>query len=96
MDDIEGIIGVLGGVLLLLIPVAGITARFALKPVIDAFATNLKGRAGNEALQLVERRLALVEQELAALRGEMTQVEESTEFYRKLAEGKGELAPADG
>jgi hypothetical protein len=84
--DIPAIIGVTGGILIVLVPVAGLTARFALKPVIDAFARNLQGRHSNEAVQLVERRLALLEQELTALRTDLQQVGDAKEFYRKLAE----------
>jgi hypothetical protein len=84
--DIPAIIGVTGGILIVLIPIAGFTARFALKPVIEAFARNLQGKHGNEAVQLVERRLALLEQEMTQMRSELQQVGDAKEFYRKLAD----------
>jgi hypothetical protein len=86
MDGVEDIIAVAGGILIVLIPVAGLTARFALKPLIETIARVMQARQGTEAVQLVERRVALLEQELAALRAEVQQVGDAKEFYRRLAE----------
>ena len=82
----EDIIAILGGILIVLIPVAGITARIALAPLIEAVSRAMQARHGSEAVQLVERRMALMEQELQALRSEVHLIGEEREFYRKLAE----------
>lgn len=92
--DMEGIIAVTGGILIVLIPVAGLTARFALKPLIETIARVMQARQGTEAVQLVERRVALLEQELAAMRAEMQQVGDAKEFYRRLAEQSPSSADA--
>jgi hypothetical protein len=84
--DIEGIIAVAGGILIVLVPVCGFTARFMLKPVIEGVARALQSRQANESLQLLERRMALLEQELAAVRADVQQVGDAKDFYRKLAE----------
>ncbi|HET7232052.1 MAG TPA: hypothetical protein VFJ16_18745 [Longimicrobium sp.] len=84
--NLESLIAVTGGILIVLIPVAGLTARFALKPLIETIAGVMKARQGNEAVQLVERRVALLEQELAAMRTELQQVSDGHAFDRKLAD----------
>lgn len=84
--DLEELIAITGGFLVVLIPVAGLTARFALKPLIETVAKVMQARQGNEALQLAERRLAVLEQEMALMRTELQQIGESKEFYRRLAE----------
>jgi uncharacterized small protein (DUF1192 family) len=91
--DMEGIIAVAGGILIVLLPVAGLTARFALKPLIETIAKVMQARQGTEAVQLVERRVALLEQELASMRAEMQQVGDAKDFYRRLSEQSP--SPAD-
>jgi uncharacterized small protein (DUF1192 family) len=91
--DLQSLIAVTGGILIVLIPVAGLTARFALKPLIETIARVMQARQGNEAVQLVERRVALLEQELAAMRTELQQVSDGRAFDRKLADTSS--APRD-
>ncbi|HYH83074.1 MAG TPA: hypothetical protein VEX86_24980 [Longimicrobium sp.] len=91
--DIEGTIAVAGGILIVLIPIAGLTARFALKPLIETVAKVMQARQGAEAVQLVERRVALLEQELASMRADLQQVGEAKEFYTKLADPSSAAAP---
>jgi hypothetical protein len=79
--------------LVTLIPVAGLTLRFALKPVVDSIARLLEVRNNStaqnvEAIDLVDKRLALFEQELQLLRGEVRQLDERHEFYDKLTTGR--------
>lgn len=50
--------------LIVLIPVAGLTLRFALKPVMESLAKLLEARAGGQNVDLLEKRVALLEQEL--------------------------------
>lgn len=92
--DLEELIAVSGAFLCVLIPIAGLTARFALKPLIETVAKVMQARQGNEALQLVERRMAALEQEMALMRSELKQVGDGREFYRKLAEGPIVETPA--
>jgi len=63
------IVAILMGGLLLLIPVAGLTLRFALKPVLESFGQLRESRAQSEALRLMEQRLALLEEQMHALSG---------------------------
>jgi len=85
--DLNGIIAVTGGLLIVLIPVAGLTARFALKPLIETVARAMQARRGDEAMQLMERRMALLETEMSAMRAELQQIADGRAFDRKLAAG---------
>jgi hypothetical protein len=89
----EDIIIILMSGLVVLVPVAGLTLRFALKPVVDSIARLLEVRNNSasrnlEAIDLVDKRLALFEQELHLLRSEVRQLDERSEFYDKLTSGR--------
>jgi hypothetical protein len=83
--DLVAILAVSGGLLVVLIPVAGLTARFALKPLIDSVTAAMRVRQGGGDVSGMERRLAALEQELASLRGELQQVADGAAFDRRLA-----------
>jgi hypothetical protein len=86
MEDVGEIIGMLAVFLCVFVPVAGITLRIAVKPVVEAIAKYMQARQGTEAMQLVERRVALLEQEMGAMRADLQNVTEEREFYRRLAD----------
>ena len=81
--------GVIVGGLALLIPIAGWTARFALKPVVEALAQyrTLQGR--DDSLLLLERRFALMEDQIQGMERTVRELAEEAEFRRRLE------APAD-
>ena len=72
------------GSLTVLIPIAGLTARFALKPIVEAMAQwrAMKGR--DEALMLMERRFALMEDQVQGMERVVTQLRDEAEFRRRL------------
>jgi hypothetical protein len=72
--------------IIVLVPVAGLTLRFALKPMVDSIARLLEVRNGASAVDLVDKRVALLEQELQLLRGETRHLLERNEFYDRLLE----------
>ncbi|HEX2187562.1 MAG TPA: hypothetical protein VHG51_01630 [Longimicrobiaceae bacterium] len=82
----EDIIAILMTGLIVFVPVAGITARFALKPLIDSVVRIAEMRRSTEEVRLLERRVALLEQELNGIKGEVHELAEQKEFYQKLAE----------
>jgi hypothetical protein len=99
MGDLTGIIAVTGGILLFLIPVAGLTARFALKPLIESVTRALQARqgaGGGDALAAVERRLASLEQEVSSLRSDLHRIGDAKEFDRRLAAGSPVDAAGEG
>jgi hypothetical protein len=85
---LEGLLAILLGGLCFLIPIAGLTARFALKPFVEVLARAREEKGSKEALALIERRLALMESELQSvqsLRTEIARIADDQEFRRQLA-----------
>lgn len=85
--DLTGLVAVIMGTLMFLIPIAGLTLRFAIKPITEAVARMREGGNDREALALLERRMSLIEQEvhgLGGMRDEIGRVLEEIEFQRQL------------
>jgi len=78
--------------LIIFVPVAGITARIAIKPIVEAFTKYMQVRQGTEGLQLLERRIALLEQELGATRAEVQGLSDVRDFDRQIAGAAQERA----
>ena len=75
---------------MLLIPIAGLTARFALKPIVEAIARMKEMQAGGTSQQevhVLEQRLALLEQQYQQLEGSITRITELKDFDRQLGAG---------
>jgi len=82
----EDILAILVIGILLFIPIAGVTIRFALKPVVESIARLMEVKAGSEASELLERRMALLEQELNATRDDLRTLAAKQDFDRRLSE----------
>ncbi|HSU15855.1 hypothetical protein [Longimicrobium sp.] len=95
MNDLIPLVTILGSFLIVLIPVAGLTARFALKPLIESVTRALQARQGGDAAA-AERRLARVEEELAALRAEIRKLGDGRDFDRSLAASGADAAAGEG
>lgn len=97
--DLTAIISVVMGISIVLIPVIGLTARFALKPTVEALARIFEGRGREEAMQMLERRVALLEQQVDAMEGAVGRLEETSSFDTQLRAGESgsppKLPPAD-
>lgn len=85
----EDIIIILVSGLIVFTPVAGLTLRFALKPLVDSIARLMEVRARKDDADLLEKRLSLLEQELSVTRMELKEVREREEFYQRLGPGAG-------
>jgi hypothetical protein len=72
------------GTLIILIPVAGLTARFALKPIVEAVARMRQTQGASEHLLLLEQRVALMEQQQANTESDVGRLLEIQEFQEKL------------
>ena len=70
------------------IPALGFTARFALKPIVEAIIRLREAFAPQSALPsgLQERRLAAIEEELGAIRVQLERME-GTAFVKELQSG---------
>lgn len=78
------IVAILFGGMLLLIPVAGLTLRFALKPTIEAFAKAREVQGQKQEIRLIEQRLALLEDQINTLM--LTRTLEEAEPRRRAEE----------
>ena len=85
--NLTSIIAVIMGISVVLIPVIGLTARFALKPVVEALSKVFESRGTNESLQIMERRMALLESQMESLGDSLNRVEAATHFDAQLRAG---------
>jgi len=82
--NLTAIIGTIMGISIVLIPVIGLTARFALKPVVEALSKVFEGRGTEESLQIMERRLGLMEAQIEGMEASMNRLAETTRFDAQL------------
>jgi len=99
--DLTALIGVIGGISIVLVPIIGITARFALKPTVEALGRSMDRKGLDETVHILERRVALMEQQIETMEGSVQKITEVAEFQRALAspepsrpEGAGEKRPS--
>jgi len=87
--DVVALVSVILGISIVLVPVIGLTARFALKPAVEAFAKLFEARGEEQALTILERRIELQEQEIAMLHQTVQHLSEAHEFDRRLVTPPG-------
>lgn len=83
----EDILAILIGGLIVFTPVAGATLRFALKPLVDSIARLMEVRSRKDDADLLDKRMALLEQELSVTRMELRELRDRDEFYQRLGPG---------
>lgn len=81
------IIAILVGGTAIILPIAGITARFALKPVVEAWARLKSSPDAEQRLHLLERRMALMEEQINVLERDNQRLLEDADFRGKLSSG---------
>ena len=67
-----------------LIPIAGITARVALKPIVEAMARYREIKGADDAVGLLERRMTLMEEQLHGMDRSLRLLVEDADFRRRL------------
>jgi hypothetical protein len=73
------------GSLMFLIPIAGLTARFAIKPIMEALGRAREGAGSNaRELSVLEQRVALLEQQYQNLEGSVERLQDVKDFERRL------------
>jgi uncharacterized protein YybS (DUF2232 family) len=82
--DLTAVVAVFMGTLIVLIPVAGVTIRFAIKPIAEAMARMKESQGAAEQMKLMQQRMELMEHQLGAMESEMHRVKEVTEFTAQL------------
>jgi hypothetical protein len=83
------ILAILLGGMAILIPIAGLTLRFALKPALESFGKLREAQAQAQELRLLEQRLSLVEEQLQ-------HVSQVREWDRSLGVDRPRAMPATG
>jgi hypothetical protein len=91
--NLTGLISAMLGISVILIPVIGLTARYALNPTVEALARLFENRGADENLRILERRVALQEQEIAALHSAFRGLAEGRDFDRQLESGAANADP---
>ena len=86
--DLTSVIAVIMGISVVLIPVIGLTARFALKPTVEALSRVFEGKSKDETVQMLERRVALLEQQVDAVEGSVGRFAETSKFDAQLRSGE--------
>jgi hypothetical protein len=75
------IVAILVGGLAILIPIAGLTLRFALKPALESVAKLREDQTQTREVRLLEQRLSLVEEQVH-------QLSQTREWDRSLADAR--------
>ena len=86
--DLTAIVAIVMGISIVLVPVIGLTARFVLKPFQESMRKSLESRSTD--VQLLERRTALLEQQIEAMEASLSQLSEAAEFHRELRRPRGQ------
>ncbi|HKK26922.1 MAG TPA: hypothetical protein VKB18_02460 [Gemmatimonadota bacterium] len=89
--DWVALAGVIMGTLIVLIPVAGLTARFAFKPIVESLGRVRQTPQTDERLASLESRMALLENQMEGTEAELRRLSEESEFRKELAR-----PPAEG
>ncbi len=93
--DLTEIVAIVLGMSVVLIPIAGLTARFVLKPLVESLAKVNEVRGIEETVAITERRVALLEQQLESMATTLRHVEAGQAFDRALGTGAAHPAPRD-
>ena len=98
--ELLGLTAIILGGLAILVPVAGITARVALKPIVEAMARYREMKGADDAVTMLERRMSLMEEQLHGMDRSLRLLVEDSDFRRRLEMsapvGAAALAPAPG
>lgn len=94
--DITALVAVIMGVSVVLVPVIGLTARFALKPTVEALGRFFERKGHDESVDILERRMALMEQQIESLDHSVRQLVEVTDFHRALGSGPSQVSNGPG
>jgi hypothetical protein len=94
--DLTAIVAIVMGVSVVLIPVAGLTVRYALKPLVESLARVWEVKGMEETLAIAERRISLLEQQVEAMEGSVRHLEAGQSFDRQLGRGEASAPGHEG
>ena len=82
--DLTAVVAVVMAMGIILVPVAGLTLRFALKPIAEAMAKIKEAQGAGREVAVMQQRIDLLEQQLAGMDSEMARLREIQEFHAQL------------
>jgi hypothetical protein len=85
--NLTEIVAIIMGISIVLVPVIGLTARFALKPLVESMGHFFQSRNVEESVRILERRMGLLEQHLETMETTLLRLSEAAEFHRDLRSG---------
>lgn len=88
IGDLTGLVAVTLGIMIVLVPVVGVTARFALKPIVEAFARMKEIQGQEQKVALMEQRIALLEEHIHSVDRNLSALQEDADFRRQLDSGQ--------
>jgi hypothetical protein len=86
--------GAVLGCLVVLTPVVALSARFALRPIVEAMIRLRESQADGRTNELQDRRIALLEAEIQSLQHSVRSLSEAEDFRRALAAPRPAETPA--
>ena len=92
---IVGLTAVVMAGLAVLIPIAGFTARFALKPIVEAIAHVRGAEVSDRRTAIMEQRVSLLEEQLHAVGRDHQRLLEENDFRRQLELPEQRVRPLD-
>jgi hypothetical protein len=87
LGSLVPIVAILFAGLIVLIPIAGLTLRFALKPAIESYVRLRSSPDQDRLVSVLEQRLTLVEQQLHQVESTLRGIEEKRDFDQRLVGG---------
>ena len=78
------ILAILVGGTIVIIPLLGLTARFALRPLAESWGLLRDAPVADERMQRMERRISLLEEQVQVLERENARILEDADFRRRL------------
>lgn len=94
--DVTAIVAIVMGVSIILIPVAGLTLRFAIKPAVEAIAQAFEHRGLEDTVGILERRLSILERQMESVETTVNRLAEAVEFQNELRAGRDPAALSAG
>ena len=83
--DLTALLAVIMGISIILVPVIGLTARFALKPTVEALSKFFDKKRSDESQLILERRVALLEAQIDSIESNVSRIVEVSEFHQELS-----------
>lgn len=89
-DVIVPVVAIVLGSLMVLIPVAGFTARFAFKPIVESMAKlkEMNASGGGGDVRELAQRVSKIEQQLEGMDVSLQRLIEAKDFDRQLSSGR--------